>query len=95
MLALAPEQEPPIGFELGVLGSILPPAPRRRRSLLQPLAVAAAVAAAVAITAGGMLLGFRDDRRLADEYRAALAQANGTYFGAVPLTRSRRSGAEA
>ncbi len=84
MLALAPEHEPPIGFEVGVLRSILPPAPRRR-SLLRPLAVAAVVAAAVAVTAGGMLLGFRDERRLADQYRTALAQANGSYFGAVRL----------
>jgi putative zinc finger protein len=84
MLALAPEHEPPIGFEVAVLGSILPPAPRRR-SLVRPLAVAAAVAAAVAITAGGMQLGFRDDVRLADEYREALGQANGTYFGARQL----------
>ena len=73
-------------FELGVLQAIQPPAPaRRRRSLWRPLAVAAVVAAAVAVTAGGMLVGFRDDRRLADEYREALAEANGAYFGARQL----------
>lgn len=82
LLVLAPEQEPPPGFELSVLRSIQPPA-EKRGSILRPLAVVAAVAAAVAITAGGMLLGFRDDRRLADQYRASLAEANGTYFGAV------------
>jgi hypothetical protein len=85
LLELAPEQEPPLGFELGVLRSIEPPAPRRR-SILRPLSVVTAVAAAVAITAGAMLVGFRDDRRLADQYRAALAEANGQYFGAVRLT---------
>lgn len=84
LLVLAPEEEPPPGFELGVLRSIQPRAPKRG-SILRPLAVVAAVAAAVAITAGGMLLGFRDDRRLADQYRATLAQANGRYFGAVQL----------
>ena len=84
LLTLAPEQEPPIGFELGVLRAIHPPAPRRR-FLWRPLAVVAAVAAAVAVTAGGMLLGFREDRQLADQYRAALAEANGTYFGARQL----------
>lgn len=89
LLVLAPEQEPPLGFELDVLRTILPPAPKRR-SLLRPLAVFAAVAAAVAITVGGMLLAFREDRRLADQYRATLAQANGTYFGAVRLTDAAR-----
>jgi hypothetical protein len=84
LLVLAPEHEPPPGFELGVLRSIQPP-PARRGAILRRLAVVAAVAAAVAITAGGMLLGFRDDRRLADHYRATLAQAHGTYFGAVRL----------
>jgi hypothetical protein len=84
LLLLAPEQEPPPGFELRVLDSIQP-SPARRRSLLRPLIAVAAVAAAVAITAGAMLLGFRDDRRLADQYRATLAQANGEYFGAVRL----------
>ena len=44
-----------------------------------------AVTAAAAITAGGMLLGFRDDRRLADHYRSTLGVAHGTYFGAVRL----------
>jgi hypothetical protein len=84
LLTLAPEHEPPIGFELGVLEAIQPPAPRRR-SLWRPLAVAAVVAAAVAVTAGGMLVGFREDRQLADRYRAALKEANGAYFGAQQL----------
>jgi hypothetical protein len=84
LLALAPEEEPPPGFEIAVLRSIQPPAPKRR-TFWRPLALAAAVAAAVAVTAGGMLIGFRDDRRLADQYRAALAQADGTYFGATRL----------
>jgi hypothetical protein len=83
LLVLAPEHEPPPGFELGVLRSIRPP-PAKRRTL-RWLAVPAAVATAAAVTAGGMLLGFRDDRRLADHYRATLAQANGSYFGAVRL----------
>ena len=94
LLTLAPEHEPPIGFEVGVLQAIQPPEPARRRSLWRPLAVAAVVAAAVAVTAGGMLLGFRDDRQLADEYRAALTEANGSYFGARPLAdpAGRRGG---
>jgi Putative zinc-finger len=83
LLVLAPEEEPPLGFELRVLRSIQPPA--RRGSILRRLAVVAAVAAAVVVTAGGMLLGFRDDRRVADQYRATLAKAHGTYFGSVQL----------
>jgi hypothetical protein len=82
LLVLAPEQEPPLGFELGVLRAIQPPS-ARRRSILRPLPALAAATAAAAITAGGMLFAFRDDRQLADQYRAALAQAHGTYFGAV------------
>jgi hypothetical protein len=95
LLALAPAQEPPIGFELGVLQAIQPPVPAPRRRLLwRPLAVAAVVAAAVAVTAGGMLVGFRDERRLADQYRDALALANGAYLGARPLAdpAGRRGG---
>ena len=84
LLLLAPDHEPPPGFEVRVLDSVLPRP--TRRSLLRPLIAVTAVAAAIAITAGGMLLGFRDDRRLADQYRATLAQANGEYFGAVRLS---------
>jgi hypothetical protein len=95
LLTLAPEQEPPIGFELGVLHAIQPSEPaRRRRMLWRPLAVAAVVAAAIAVTASGMLVGFRDERRLADQYRDALALANGTYLGARPFAdpAGRRGG---
>jgi Putative zinc-finger len=84
LLVLAPEQEPPLGFELGVLRSIHPPS-TKRRSIVRLLPATAAAAAAVAVTAGGMLLAFRDDRRVADQYRATLAQAHGTYFGATRL----------
>jgi hypothetical protein len=81
LLVLAPEQEPPPGFELRVLDSIQPPA-SKRRFRLRGLAVVGAVVATAAVTAGAMLVGFRDDRRLADHYRATLAQAHGSYFGA-------------
>jgi Putative zinc-finger len=93
LLVLAPAEEPPPGFELGVLRSIQPPS-TRRGWILRWVAVGATVAAAVAITAGAMQLSSRDDRRLADQYRAALAEANGTYFGAVRLTDAagRRGG---
>jgi Putative zinc-finger len=84
LLTLAPEEEPPLGFELRVLRAIEPP-PARRRRVLPRLAFVGAVAAAVAITAAALLAGFRDDRRLAEHYRATLAQAHGSYFGARRL----------
>lgn len=92
LLVLAPEEEPPPGFEVDVLRSIQPPAPRR--SILRPLAAVGAVAAAVAIAVGAMLIGTRDDRRLADQYRAALEEANGRYFSAAQLVDAagRRGG---
>jgi Putative zinc-finger len=81
LLVLAPEQEPPLGFELNVLRAIRPQ--ERRGRLILRLAVVGAILAAIAVTAGAMLVGFRDDRRLADQYRSVLAEAHGTYFGAT------------
>jgi putative zinc finger protein len=88
LLQLAPEQEPPPGFELGVLRAIESPAasPRSFRGLFRrSLPALAAATAAAAIAVGGLLFAFGDDRRLADEYRSALDEANGSYFGAVRL----------
>jgi hypothetical protein len=85
LLTLAPAQEPPLGFELRVLRSFEPPRPKRRHTAWRLSLVAATVLAAVGITAGAMLYGSRDERRLADHYRATLAQAQGSYFGAVRL----------
>lgn len=85
LLTLAPEQEPPLGFELRVLRSLEPPRPKRRRIALRLALAAAAALAAAGITAGALLYGFRDERRLADHYRATLDQAQGSYFGAVRL----------
>jgi hypothetical protein len=85
LLALAPEEEPRPGFELGVLRAIEPP-PAKRRSILRPWPALAAAAAAALITAGAMVFAFRDDRRLADQYRATLARAHGTYFGSIRLS---------
>ena len=88
LLLDAPEREPPVGFESRVLAR-LQPAPatpsRRPRRLrwalfaLAPAAVAAAIATVVVLGATG------DDRRLADEYRAALATAHGSEFEAARL----------
>jgi hypothetical protein len=98
LLLRAPEREPPVGFESRVLARLEPaPAPvptteprlarptRRRRwarralVVLAPAAVAAAIATVVVLSATG------DDRRLAGQYRAALAAAHGRSFEAARL----------
>ncbi|HWM14911.1 MAG TPA: hypothetical protein VNO56_10550 [Gaiellaceae bacterium] len=85
LLVLAPEHEPPLGFELRVLRSLEPPRAKRGPTVRRLALLAAAVLVAVGVTAGAMLLNFRDERRLAAHYRATLAQAQGSYFGAVRL----------
>jgi hypothetical protein len=89
LLTLAPAQQPPPGFESRVLERLAPPRPSRRlRRVLVPLAAAAAAAA----LAAGVVLGTTsDDRRLADQYRATLAAANGSYFTAARLRDAGRT----
>jgi hypothetical protein len=85
LLLLAPEQEPPAGFESHVLERIgAAPAPRRRRTRRFALRLAAPVAAALA-TAAVLFAVFNDDRQLADRYRDTLAEADGKYFQAGKL----------
>jgi len=87
LLMLAPEREPPAGFESRVLARLQPPPalarPRRRvRRVLAPLAAAAAAAA---VAFGVVLQTTSDDRRLADHYRATLAAGHGSSFEAARL----------
>jgi hypothetical protein len=86
LLMLAPEREPPAGFESRVLARMEPPtvAARRRRwrRVLAPVAAAGVAAlAAVAIVFGAT----SDERRLAAHYRATLAVAHGSDFEAARL----------
>jgi hypothetical protein len=89
LLTLAPEREPPAGFESRALARMQPaPEPARPRRvrrwsrILVPVGAAAAAAlAALAIALGAT----SDDRRLADHYRATLAAANGSSFEAARL----------
>jgi hypothetical protein len=90
LLLLAPEHEPPPGFEARVLRRMeareparrRPPLRLRARRLLAPV-TAAAAAAAVAV---GLVLGATsDERRDAQHYRSVLAAANGTSFVAAKL----------
>jgi Putative zinc-finger len=85
LLLLAPEAEPPRGFEERVLARIAPRPPRRSaftRRLLRP---ALAIAAGAAIASAALVAGYSGDHRLANEYRQALAAADGSRFVAMPL----------
>jgi hypothetical protein len=90
LMAVVPEHEPPPGFESRVLARLQPQAEgerrrRRRRRLLAPIAAAAAAAG----LAAGIVFGMTsDDRRLAGQYRATLAAANGSSFTAARLRDS-------
>jgi hypothetical protein len=87
LLMLAPEREPPAGFESRVLARLQPPPAatrpiHRMRRVLAPLAAAAAAAA---IATAVVLQTTGDDRRLADHYRATLAAGHGSSFEAARL----------
>jgi hypothetical protein len=82
LLLLAPEEEPPAGFESRVLRRLDHPRGSWRRRVA---VMGAAACIALVVGAGGVLLALGEDRRLADNYRNALAGANGDYFGVVDL----------
>lgn len=80
LMLLAPEIEPPVGFEARVVGAWR--APRQRRwgvSLVAAAVLAALLAAAVVWIVGA------PDRDLARSYRRTLAAVDGRYFTAAPL----------
>lgn len=90
LLLLAPAEEPPVGFESRLIERLELPAPlhsrRRRRFRIGPrLALAAAALAGAAATATGLVLAYRDDHRLAGQYRAALERVGGQYFQGARL----------
>jgi hypothetical protein len=88
LIALAPEREPPPGFENRVLERLAIRQPRRRpmwRRRLRRVTLAATVAAVAAVTALAMSLSYSSDRELASQYRAALQGAHGTYFQSAHL----------
>jgi hypothetical protein len=91
LLLLAPEKEPPAGFESAVLARIAPtgnvhvPAPRpRRRARLAVLCTALALAAAT-LAATTVWRITADDRDLAAAYRSTLRIAHGQALRAAPL----------
>jgi hypothetical protein len=95
LLLLAPEHEPPPGFELRVLELLGRPERRRRRAFPRLRgrrgAVLAAVAAALAAGSGataGVLTATQDERQLGRQLRAVLTRANGTYLAVNELRDS-------
>jgi hypothetical protein len=87
LIALAPEREPPPGFENRVLDRLDVRQPTRRpaRRRLRRFAFAAAVPAVAAATALAMSISYSSDLRLASQYRAALMGAHGTFFQSAHL----------
>jgi hypothetical protein len=88
LMMLAPEREPPSGFESRVLARLQSPSstpPRHARRWRRALVSLAPAAAAAALAVGVMVGVTRDDVRLADQYRATLAEAHGSYFEAARL----------
>ncbi|MEA2498912.1 MAG: hypothetical protein QOH26_1317 [Actinomycetota bacterium] len=80
LLLLAPEAEPPSGFESTTLKHL-----RVGRSHRPSWRSAVASALVAVLAAGGVVLATRDDRRLAAEYGRVLHEADGTYFGVFSL----------
>lgn len=86
VLLIAPEHEPPAGFEGAVLARLTPTsAPTRRRRFARPLLYAAAAAVLALGGAAAAWLSTGDDRDLAAAYRDTLDVANGRYFAAADL----------
>jgi hypothetical protein len=85
LLLLAPEQEPPAGFESRVIEA-LGLRRRRPRSLARRLLLRLGPpVAAAAVTAVALVTAYHDDRVTAERYRETLAQADGRYFQAERL----------
>jgi hypothetical protein len=90
LLLLAPEREPPPGFDVRVLDRIDTDRPRRhlvRNSFMLAAALVLVAAAAVGITwsVGG------DDRNVAAQYRDTLSVADGTSMQAADITANGRT----
>src|SRR5881396_2165251 len=86
LLLLAPEREPPAGFDLRVLNRIGDTAPRRRPLLRTALVLAAAALVVAGAAAGLTWTRSADDRNLADQYRDTLAVGHGSFLRAADIT---------
>ena len=86
LLLLAPEHEPPPGFDAKVIAAFSPERPRRWRASKLVLAAAAAIIVAASGAAVVTHRAGADDRQLAAQYRETLAKAGGDYLDAAALT---------
>lgn len=93
VLLVAPERQPPVGFESAVMARIegtgaaepkRKARPARRRVSLALAGAAAALAIGLG-SAWGVWGATADDRRIAESYRETLEAANGRYFTAAPV----------
>jgi hypothetical protein len=83
LLTLAPQQEPPAGFEDRVLARLRRERPQHRARRFMMLATAAAL---IAIVAGGAVwVGTAHDRKLGSYYQHILAIQHGTELAAARL----------
>lgn len=85
LLMLAPEREPPPGFESATLARL---APRRSRGTGLALACTAAVLVAAALASSIVWRITAGDRRVAADYRHTLDTAHGRGLSAAPLLSS-------
>lgn len=89
LLLLAPDREPPLGFETRVVGELT----GKRRNRWRPLVLGAAAALVLAAAAGGAVYqSGSDDRVLASEYREVLRRFDGRYFQTATLHGSPGEG---
>lgn len=86
VMLLAPEREPPVGFESRVVAAVTGPRRSGRWRRVVTYAVAATMAAAAAGV--GTYLATEQDRNVAAQFRAALERAGGRYFGVEFLDES-------
>lgn len=87
LLVAGPRAEPPVGFESRVVERVTgagATVPGRRARRAAGWAAAAVLGAALAV--GAVFLATGEQRNFAASYRRALEQAEGSYFGGLPLT---------
>lgn len=85
LLLLAPEHEPPPGFDVEVIEALGVERPRRWK-VSKGLLAAAAILLAASLGAGLAHRAGAGDRQLAAQYRETLDVANGSYLRAAELT---------
>jgi len=86
LLGLAPEREPPVGFEARALDRLrIRERPRSFGRRLSRLSLVGTAVGAAAATAIALVLLYSGDHRLASQYRAALDGAHGRYFQSARL----------